>query len=87
MCQSALLWLVCVYGSLMMSSKIIPPPLHWLSSSDWEMGGMRGVIRASSRQVMKRRKKGEECSPRCDLGDDDEDTREGENINKTFCCN
>lgn len=42
MCRSALLWLVYVYGSLMMSSKIIPPPLHWLSSSDWETGGMRG---------------------------------------------
>lgn len=42
---SPLLWLVYIFiyiGPLMMPSKIIPPPLHWLSSSDWEMGRMRG---------------------------------------------
>lgn len=40
--------------ALMMSSKIIPPPLHCLFSlADWEMGRMRGVIRATSPRVMK----------------------------------
>ncbi len=32
--EPALLWLIYLYGSLMMSFKIIPPPLHLLSSCD-----------------------------------------------------
>lgn len=49
-----------VHASFILSPKIIPPPLQRPRASDWETGGMRGVIRAASPlECRRRREKGE----------------------------